>query len=133
MTSSEHFCGNSGKCSDPDNCRNNWNRNYEFVVSVMPGSVSGVFSLNFIVFVMPVSVSEFVSHENHARHYENNKIPIKNNGNTDRNYRNNEIRIFNSNYSGNCRNAANCADFDQMIRSESLPPVLFYYCRRPYR
>ena len=48
--------------------------NPNFVVSVMPGSVSIVFYWNFVVFVIPVMV--LVTHKlgNADRNYENNKI-----------------------------------------------------------
>ena len=48
--------------------------NPNFVVSVIPGSVSIVFYWNIVVFVIPVMV--FVTHKlgNADRHYENNEF-----------------------------------------------------------
>ena len=67
--------------------------NPNFVVSVMPGSVSNVFYWNFVVFVMPgmvfaICISEMLTGitktiifnqktpENTARNYENNEFAI---------------------------------------------------------
>ena len=96
----------------------------------MPGSVSGVFSLKFIVFVMPVSVSEFVSLENHARHYENNKISIKNTGNVGRHYGNNEINVFCWSTSDNCGNCRNSHNDSAQIKKKLFPTIIKYDWRK---
>ena len=48
--------------------------NPNFVVSVMPGSVSIVFYWNFVVFVMPGMVFVILKLGNADRHYENNEF-----------------------------------------------------------